>query len=456
MADPRAFTVVCARKEPGKSSNRRSFFNTVGKVGDLAVLNDIGASKIGKGLRTLASVSNTIRTGCGALPTSIGSSLEKGANWVLENTGISPAVVGALGKLRPEIANQAYGQAKQIFQKVKQGNFKLADIPGSLQDLQNLERLGRNIFAPTTAEQRSIEMCGGISPYAIDLINRAPKYKFLFVVQFKFNDPYGPMGNQHFAFVVKNTTRPSLKINMDDANYYNFRTKIITRTTFEPMSMTFHEDTGFGRTANSVDAAGEQGNYALRFYNAYMRATAPITNKSDISELALALEDGMDFSSYDDMDNIEAGMRAPNYAASYAPPTPAEGGAAPSSIIQEIRVFHVYNFGHSMNVYKFMNPRISKLALDALDMSISTEGSEMSMDFEYDSVYIDTGIPMGDKSGEYNIEQLQPGALYPLRYNASSSGDPLSPRDIKPFGAPVAVSSACGTSTNTKSPPPIR
>ena len=59
---------------------------------DLQNLNSVGAGQIGQGLWTLASISGTIRSGCGSLPTSIGSSIESGANWVLNQTGIGTSV----------------------------------------------------------------------------------------------------------------------------------------------------------------------------------------------------------------------------------------------------------------------------------------------------------------------------------------------------------------------------
>ena len=59
---------------------------------DLQNLNSVGAGQIGQGLWALASISGTIRSGCGSLPTSIGSSIESGANWVLNQTGIGTSV----------------------------------------------------------------------------------------------------------------------------------------------------------------------------------------------------------------------------------------------------------------------------------------------------------------------------------------------------------------------------
>jgi hypothetical protein len=457
MADPRGFTLkTCRQKEPSRVADRRAFGNAVGKVGDLEILNTTTAgSNIGQGLRTLSSISNSIRTGCGALPSIIGTSLDTGANWVLEQTGIAPTVVDALSNFEPGIANQAWGQAKQIYEQVSQGNFKLTDIPYALQDLQNLERLGRNIFYPSTTEQRTVAVCEGISPYAIDLILRAPKYKFLFVVQVTFNEAYTGMGALDFAFVIKNTTRPNLKYQMSDINYYNFRTKHVTRTEFDEMKMSFHEDTGTGKSGTTSALSrseGEQGNNALRFYNTYMRATVPITNYSEHIELSLAEQQGMDFAAMNSPVNTDANTRAYKYAASSGPLMSNRANSDPRNIIREVRLFHVYNYGKSMNVYKFFNPRITSLSLDDLDMSNSTEGTEVSMAFNFDSVYIDTGVPMD--STKYNLAQLQGGATYPLRYNATTGGTPLPDRNIAPFGTPSnGTGNSCDPSINTKLPP---
>ena len=121
--DPRstAFTVVPCNTQQGAASTANStasahdFYSAVGKGGDLQVLNASGSStisNIGHGLNTLSKVSDSVRTGCGALPTSIGSAvgaaLNAGPNWVLENVGFAPQVIDAVRAFNPAIANQAY------------------------------------------------------------------------------------------------------------------------------------------------------------------------------------------------------------------------------------------------------------------------------------------------------------------------------------------------------------
>jgi hypothetical protein len=460
MADPRAFTIVCPKNEGGKTGDKRSFFNAVGKIGDIQALNDIGASKIGAGLRTLNSVSNAVRGGCGSIPASIANSLDAGANWVLSNVGIAPSVIDSLSRFNPGVANQAYGQAKQLFQQVKQGNFKLKDIPGYAQDFQALASLGGRIFTPKPDKNKAIEICAGTSPYAIDLLVRAPKYKFLFIVQIVMNDPYTEIALENeLTYVVKTATRPSIKYITEDVNYYNFRSKVATKAEFDEMTMTFHDDTGFGK--GSGPGSIERGNNAVRFYNTYMRAMSPITNYSHVNQLDDIKRQGMDFGFplVDDDGNvveelgnnpqpagteiIEGSVIANKYAASLGTLQKNSFGSDIDNMIREIKIFHVYDFGHHLNVYKFYNPRITTMKLDDLDMAASTEGCELSVSFNYDTVFIETGISMKD----LDLSDVQRYSLYPLRYNAASDGKPLPPRSIKPFGTPTAVPDKCSPKT---------
>lgn len=415
MPDPRTYTVKqCEPAYLAKSgagigsatSLRRDFFNSVGKIGDLQVLNSVGGGQIGRGLRNLASISNSIRVGTGALPSSIGSSIDSGANWVLEQTGIAPTVVDTLRGFNPGIANQAYGQAKNVFQTVKQGTFKAKDIPGVLQDFQNLERLGRNIFTPGGGDAQTAlgERCEA-SPYAVDLVARAPKYKFLFVVQFIPNSGYGPLGGQDFgpldmAFTVKKSSRPNIKYHMEDVNYYNFRTKVVTKAEFEEMTMSFHDDT--------LNLAGQ-------FYHSYMRAMSPITGiEGEGAHPDILEQSGMDFVGRTLVPNqIINQIGASTYASSSGTLVDDR-----KQVFSEIRVYHLFDNGNRMNVWRFFNPRISALNLDELDMSIGNEGSELSITFNYDSVFLDPDVSLKDVN-KYNLKQTQRGAIYPLRYNGT-------------------------------------
>lgn len=433
MPDPRSFTVKqCPPAYANKSaanigsatSSRRDFWNSIGKIGDLEVLNSVGAGKIGQGLRNLASISNTIRSGVGALPTSIGKTLDDGANWVLEQTGIGAPVVDALRGFNPRVANQAFGQAKAVFEKVSQGGFKATDIPGVLQDFQNLERLSSKIFTPGRGDaQSSLQKVCEASPYAIDLIARAPKTRFLFIVEFVPTYAYDTMPVD-LAFVVKTTTRPHVKFQTDDVNYYNYRSTFVTKTIFEEMTMTFHDD---------------NQNTATQFYNAYLKAMSPIANldpRTGGTVSSIFEESGMEFIDPQGTQNVDVpskiseGISAHNYAAS-------SGTLAgdTKTVFYSINVYHVFDYGRRMTTYSFANPRITTLAPNDLDMS-SSEGAELSITFTYDSVFVDPNVDLATDTRYGNIRDMQPGAVYQLQYHGTAGTVGSSPQGSEPFGVP--------------------
>ncbi|PPD55691.1 MAG: hypothetical protein CTY12_00095 [Methylotenera sp.] len=428
--DPRNFTVKpCPAAYSAKSSasigsavsNRRDFFNSVGKIGDLQVLNSVGAGAIGQGLRTLASASNSIRTGCGSLPSVIGDSIDQGANWVLDNMGISPTVIDSLRGLNPSIANHAWGQAKNIYENIQKGHFKATDIPSYLQDFQNLERLARGIYTPGDDRLNSLSPACEASPYAIDLIARAPKYKFLFVVQFVTARGFESLNDtlRGMAFVVKKSSRPKITYQSEDVNHYNFRSSVITKAKFEDMTMSFHDDI----LNNTTD-----------FYTAYMRAMSPITNLSpseapthdSLQELGMQFE-GRTLSK----DGV-----ASNYAASLGI-QPEENKQC---VFKEIILYHVFDNGNRITAYHFITPRITQLDPDDVDMSVGNEGNELSLTFSYDNIYVET-----KHISEFNENLLgaQSDAFYQLKYNDSPSKMGPSSNGINPFGTPIGGSSTC-------------
>lgn len=420
--DPRTFLVKpCGKSKNqvlGETSKRRDFFSAIGKVGDLEVLNDIGAGQIREGLSTLSKVSNTIRTGRSVVPGRentelFNNTLAKisslapdntagGANTVLDTCGLGNAV-DAVNPLNPGVANRAYGQAKAIYEKVKQGNFEMSDIPEYVSDFQNLDTLFRGIYTPPPASSsRDIEMCGA-SPFAMDLIRFAPKQKFLFIVQFTFREPYQAWSNiaQDMAFVVKTSTRPNVQFDYEEVNMYNFRTRIPKRAIYEPITMTFIDDTQ---------------NNANLFYIAYMRAMSPIANiggmREQIPTVAQYQEQSMNR-------DIDQGMTFDRGANTYR--GSASLGALTDNVenvLAEIKIFHVFEYGRLMNVYRFFHPKITHLQLDDLTMSESGNGSEVSLNFEYDGLHVIPNYAISDTT-TYNIETLsnQGDGLYPIKPN---------------------------------------
>jgi hypothetical protein len=389
--------------------------------------------QVGQGLRTIASISNSIRTGCGSLPTTIGSSIDQGANWVLEMLGIAPTMIQLLKPLNPGVANVAWSQAQQLYQQIQQGHFKLTDIPSYLQDFQNLERLVRGIYTPGDDRLNAVSSSCEASPYAVDLVARAPKYKFLFLVQFVASSGYEALDPilRGMAFVVKKSTRPKISFQSEPVNYYNFRTKLITKTEFEEMTMSFHDDVL---------------NNTTKFYTACMQAMSPITNLSPSqAPTGGAFEQmGMNFQGNTQQAlSADVPIRTNNYAATLGPLT----NDNKQNLFKEIVLYHVFDMGRQVTAYHFINPRVSQLIPDDVDMSVGNEGNELSVTFNYDSVFVETR-PMQELDSLFRGAQSD--ALFQLRYNSAASAlqGPNS-HGIAPYGPPATDPTSCDTMRTT-------
>ena len=471
MPDPRVNLVKpCPPAYLGKSSaelgnstaSRRNFFNAAGKIGDLQILNNgsvasgsnkniTTGAKIGEGLRTLASVSNTIRQGCGALPTSIGGLLGAGADaadatftagtdWALEQMGMDFRTVDAVRAFNPGIANQAQGQAKQLYDQVRQGNFKYTDIPGYLQDFQNLERLASNIFTPGGNDRNSrLQPQCEASPYALDLIARAPKHKFMFIVQFVPSAGYNALADLDAAFMVYESTRPNIRYQLEDVNFYNFRSKIITKTTFDPMTIKFYDDIG-NRVGN--------------FHAAVLKALTPVANIPTRLEFISPEDKGTVYDQPSpDIDKVL--FQGRSSTASYGPLNDIPGTSTGNiTLFEEIIVYHLFDAGRTMNVYRCYNPRISDLKLDELSMTQSAITS-LDMTFAYDTCFVATDVPFKDaRSAQDASAGVANNALYSLKYiDSPAAATGPNSFGIQP-GPPVPTSATCGPITTSNPNPP--
>jgi len=409
--DPRTYLVEnCTTKQASVGNDRVGFFDSLGKVGDLEFLNDVGLGKVGKGLRILDKISNSVRVGDGATPSFIGAAVDRGANWVLDQVGFAPGVIDLASKFDPNNANRAYGEAKRIFEQVKSGNFKFENIPGLFSDIQGLERLTRGIYTADGPARKEFLACDA-SPYAMDLITaKSPKYKFLFVLDVLFHEEYTPMSQLEWAFLIKTSTRPRIEYDYEDVNLYNFHTKVIQNATFAPMSLVLHDD-----NSNNMNL----------FYNAYTRAMSPVLNLRNPDTLE---SETMKFDTRSVDPQTVLGTPSHHYASSIGPiNNPAADGIEHKNIIKEIKLYHVFNNGLSMSVYVFLNPKITSLDPDDLDMANGTEGNQMTLEFEYDSMHLFPHLPMEPQgasqiAGEsFNTADLTSGGTYQLRFVGNPS-----------------------------------
>lgn len=382
-------------KMQAEQEKKKGFLESITKIGDLEILNDVGFGKVGQGLRVLASVSNSVRTNSaigsavGGILNTVSDTVDAGATSVMDTLGLTDAY-NAAKDFRPDVANRAYGQAKSIYEKIKQGEFELSDIPDVFQDFQNLEALARGIFPTSSHNEKPQEICDA-SPYAMDLIAYAPKFKFMFVLDIKFSPAYASDWQDiasSTAFVVKRSTRPGLDIEYEDVNMYNFHTKVPRKIAYPPITMSFYDD---------------NKNAAHLFYTAYMRAMSPIANmKNKQPQTSLYEINSMNFNRDPDTATFDANSPSiKGYAASLG--TLLDDS---KSLISEIRLFHIFDYGRLVNIYNFYNPRIMSFTPSELDMSESGSGADFEFQFAYDGLFIDPGYDLKEYNDEIDMETL--------------------------------------------------
>ncbi len=410
---------VKANNAAGKKKN---FLDNLTKLGDLEFLNDIGGGNVGKGLRTLAAVSDSIRVGKSVVPGREGDStynttfgkivgtavdaVSEGTEVVMDAVGLGGAVE-AVGNINIGAANRAYEAGSQVFNRVKNGEFSLEDIPEVFSDLQNLETLVKGIFPGFGGSDKAIhkkELCGA-TPYAMDLIAFAPKFQFMFIVEIKYAPEYAPaLGEiaKQVAFVVKTSTRPKFNVDYEEVNMYGFRTRVARRVEYQPMQMSFYDD---------------NKNAALKFFVAYMRATSPIANiKTDSPQYEFE-NNGMNFTKPPAAALFD-GTSPPmsGHSSSYGP---LVGNA--KSLLSEIRIHHVFDYGNKMNTYHFYNPRITSFNPSDLTMLETGDGCEFSFEFLYDGIYIDHMIDLSKLP--YKLTELTEGGTRPIFPIYDETGD---------------------------------
>lgn len=416
---------------PQRSDRERKFFQNLGKVGDLEVLNEAN-SKIGQGLRTLGDISENVRNNSGPVPSIIRQTgaavLDTGADFVLNTLQLDARQTREQGiAFSPQVANRALAQAESVYDAVRNGQLdEFEDLPTAIAEFSNLEILLRSIFTNRPARLSKFkDLC--VSSYARDLIDLAPKHKFMFIVEFVFNDPYsGSVGAQvsnkelNFAFVIKRSTRPQIMFDYEDVNLYNFRTRVLKRMEYQPMSMVFYDDIQ---------------NRTLLFYENYLKAVSPISRidptESDPNSFD---ERGMDFINFtgdDGAPNIFQG----GFSASISTLNPGTTTSpnntplTPKTVINHVNLYHLVNAGRAVDVYSFGAPKITELQLDDLDMTDSGEGNEVSMAFVYDNMFLRANVPIEQVMVSDNLTDLTNIGQFPIEPNLSAS---ISAENVEP------------------------
>lgn len=203
------------------------------------------------------------------------------------------------------------------------------------------------LLAPINSAKFGVAGTFDVGNYAGDLNIHHPKFKFLFKVKFE-----GFPGAEVFEYFVHKCDKPKIKMNHQDVNYYNFRTRVLTSVTYDPLQISFLDEIGdsvfefFKSYMAHVSGTG-QGNYGIDKGWGSASSTIPYAN------------------GYSMTNNQKI-------------------------IIEQIFVDLRKGYGPRSNRFTFINPRIETFDFDDLNHEDSTTGSMANMTFTYDAIHSET------------------------------------------------------------------
>jgi hypothetical protein len=194
--------------------------------------------------------------------------------------------------------------------------------------------------------------------YADDLLNSqitGIKPKFLYKVKFVYNPNTGLKKEemeklQKAQFLVKTIDKPTIQMEHQDVNYYNYRTKVMTKIMFNPLNMVFFDDAS---------------NFVTNMFGRYMSYISPLFGRTAATDLPERC--GM----VTDKTQSSASSRS-DY-----------------SFMKEIIVQQIYGHGKASTIFRFINPRIEQFDFDGLDHEDSAPNL-ITCSFIYDYIVVET------------------------------------------------------------------
>jgi hypothetical protein len=282
-------------------------------------------------------------------------------NNALAQVGVGSPAADSLGQAIDQFAaqNLSPGQLSGVAQVLKDA------AQASLPTILRLPPTAGNIeFQPQSGEWVSVH-------YADDLIAHAPKFKFLFKVTFE------GFGDSQFSFFVHRCDKPKVMMNHTDVNFYNFRSRVLTSVTYQPLAMTLLDETG-----NSVN----------NFFVSYL---------SKVSGTAAGNW------------GVDAGFGAASSTRPY------EGNRGYSSG-KKVLIEQIFANGIFSNVFELINPRIEAFDFDELNMEDSSSGSMLNITLSYDALSCKT-IKFNDSTTWGNTDIRRGGGSSGLQNGGASS-----------------------------------
>lgn len=268
----------------------------------------------------------------GSGPPNISTSID-----AFQQMNMTPSDIFTLGSSLPQTIGGIPGIGSRIPSLGK------IPIPGT----QQLNKLLAPLNSARFSEHGAFESIH----YADDLNVHHPKFKFLFKVGFH-GFPDQDCTASSFYFFVQRCDKPKVKFNHQDVNYYNFRTKVLTSVTYDPISIQFLDETG-----NSVN----------EFFKSY-----------------LELMSGTGSGNY----GIDKGWGSASSSKPYANGYSNTRGQ--SIVLEQIFIDTRRSGGPRSNRFTFVNPRIESFDFDEVSHEDSNSGSMANITFNYDAINVET------------------------------------------------------------------
>lgn len=411
---------------PSPENGPPTFLGAAGKLIDIKALNNTTS-----GLKTVVKIASA----GGPKLTNLINEGGRGVLKVLMGGQDPDSVLGAISKINPNQVNIGIAQGDKIIDQIKEGKFKEENIPAFTRDLVGIVKTGLRIagvYGKNKDQRQEVTSAQNYAKQVLDVYGGV-KLPFRYVVKFNYLPEYTFLESITPDLFVKTFDRPQIDFESEDINVYNYRTKVIKKTNFNPVNITFYDD---------------QLSHVLSFVNSYLNLMSPITNTtlgaqikdqtsgmygSDDDELMSIPNDR--FLGYagkagtvkmDTYDNVNA------YSASLGALSDA---TKLQQILENIIVFHIYQGGGICDVYELYRPKILQIQMDQLNSTASSESNNITMQVAYDSVHIQTYMQtagfkdlftyttLGDNQLKDDLEPNKENTV--LDYNTQ---DPTPPR----------------------------
>lgn len=386
-----------------------TFLGALGKIG--------GIEALGSATKGLNIITKTAAAGGPGLTNLINSGAEGVMKTVMGPSGTA-TVLDKINRINPSQVNKAVSQSNRIIDDLKNGDFTAESVPKYAGDFANVIKTGLRILKGFGKAPEPPAPHRSMHNYAQDLVDRygGVKLPFRFVVTFQYREECLPLHNVIVpSFLVKTCDRPQVEFDSEDINMYNIRTKVIKKTTFNPINMAFYDD---------------QLSHVLTFCNMYLNMLSPTTNYNS-SRSIIGANSGLKVESHNDGTDPDLTL-SPNTLVSYG-----SGGtiklndyqlvekygatlaALPEStksqsLLQSITIYHLYQGGGFCDIYKLINPKIIQMQMDQFN-SAGTDGNAITLTWHYDTYSIQTYVRTDEIYDVFNNELVVAGVANQIR-----------------------------------------